>query len=129
MKLSTYATILAIIAIFYGLALLIMPGKFLENYGVIANDATVIMSRFFGSAMCCNAILFWLHRNVSAEEKSWSALLISSIFFNVINFIIALMAVTSSMVNSMGWSTVVLSALFALASAYYAFKKSPVKQK
>ena len=124
MKLSTYAILLAIVGFFYGIALLFMPASFLSNYGITANDSTVVMSRFFGSAMLGNAILFWLHRNVPATDKSWSALLGASVIFSVANFVIGLMAVTGGMVNSMGWSTVVISALFAIASGYYASKKA-----
>jgi hypothetical protein len=127
MKLSTYSIILTFIAVLYGLPLMFMPAKFLGHYGLVVNDPTIFMSRFFGSAMFCNGILFWLHRNVSAGDKSWSALLISSVIFNVINLVIGFRAVTGGFVNSTGWSTVVLSALFALASAYFAFKKYPAK--
>jgi hypothetical protein len=122
MKLSTYATILAIVALLYGIGLLFIPAKFTENYGVTLDVAGLLMTRLFGALMTSQAILFWLNRNIPASEKSWNGILLSSVFYNVATFVIALTAVLNNVVNSMGWSTVILSAIFALASSYFAFK-------
>ena len=123
MKLSTYATILAIIALIYGLGLLLAPAKFMEIYGVTFDSAGLLMTRLFGGLMTSQAILFALNRNIPAAEKSWNGILLSSVFFNAATFVISLTGVMNDVVNSKGWSTVVLSAIFTFASGYFAFKK------
>ena len=123
MKLSTYATITAIVALLYGVGLLFIPAKFTENYGVSMDAAGLLMTRLLGALMTSQAILFWVNRNIPASEKAWNGILLASVFYNVANVVISLTAVLNNVVNSMGWSTVILSAIFALASSYFAFSK------
>src|SRR5262249_53386154 len=119
MKLSTYATILAIVGLAYAIALLLFPVLFIEKYGITLDPGSTVITRLFGSAMLGYAIVFWINRNVPASEKSWSGILWSSVLFNVANCIIVLMAVTKGVGNSMNWSTVVVATVFAVSSLYF----------
>ena len=119
MKLSTYATISAIVALAYAIALLLFPVPFIGKYGVVLDPASTVITRFFGSAMFGFAILYWINRNIPSSDKSWSGLLWSGVFLNVVNGIITLMAITKGIGNSLGWSTVAVNAIFALASLYF----------
>ncbi len=124
MKLSTYAAISAVVAFLYGLALLLIPIKFTGHYGITLDSAGAIMARFDGASLCGWGIVFWLNRNISAAEKSWYGLLLSSLCFNIANAVIAAMSVTEGLGNSLGWSTVAVNLLFAFGSGYFAFRKS-----
>ena len=126
MKLSTYATISAIVAAAYAIAQLLFPAEFIGKYGITLDAASMVITRLFGSAMFGYAILYWINRNIPSSDKSWSGLLWSSVFFNVVNCVIALMAITKGIGNSMGWSTVAVSMIFALASLYFISTRSKV---
>ena len=101
MKLSTYATISAIVAFAYAIALLFFPVPFIEKYGVVLDPASTVITRYFGSAMLAFATLYWINRNLPASDKSWSGLLWSGVFLNVANAIITVMAITKGIGNSL----------------------------
>ena len=123
MKLSTYAIILALLALFYGIALLFFPVQFIQNYGITLDAPSVVIARLYGSAMCSFAILYWINRNIPESDKSWSGLLWSGVIFNVATFIVVLMAKMDGIGNSMSWSTVILSVILTLCSLYFIFRK------
>ena len=122
MKLSTYAIILALLALFYGIALLFFPVQFIQNYGITLDAPSVVIARLYGSAMCSFAILYWINRNIPESDKSWSGLLWSGVIFNVATFIVVLMAKMDGIGNSMSWSTVILSVILTLCSLYFIFR-------
>jgi di/tricarboxylate transporter len=123
MKLSTYAIIVAILALIYGIGMLFFPVQFAQNYGVTLDPVSTGIAREFGAAMLAFAIVYWINRNVPESERSWSGLLWSGVVYNVAIFVIALMAKRDDLVNSMNWSTIILSAILTLCSLYFLFKK------
>jgi hypothetical protein len=123
MKLSTYASILGIVGILYGLGLLCIPVKFTENYGVVLDAAGVSVARGWGIALCSLGLIYFLNRNIPAIDSSWKGLLASSILFNLAGVIMTIMNINSGLLNSMGWSTVAVNVIFGIGSAYFAFKK------
>ena len=123
MKLSTYAIILALLALFYGIALLFFPVQFIQNYGITLDAPSVVIARLYGSAMCSFAILYWVNRNIPESDKSWPGLLWSGVIFNVATFIVVLMAKMDGIGNSMSWSTVILSVILTLCSLYFIFRR------
>jgi len=123
MKLSTYAIILALLALFYGIALLFFPVQFSQNYGTTLDASTTALARLYGSAMGSFAILYWINRNIPESDKSWLGLLWSGVFFNVVNLIIAVKSMIDGVGNSMNWSTVILSVILTLCSLYFIFRR------
>ena len=123
MKLSTYAIILALLALFYGIALLFFPVQFIQNYGITLDAPSVVIARLYGSAMCSFAILYWVNHNIPESDKSWPGLLWSGVIFNVATFIVVLMAKMDGIGNSMSWSTIILSVILTLCSLYFIFRK------
>jgi hypothetical protein len=123
MKLSTYAIILAILALIYGIGLLFFPVQFGQTYGVTLDPTSTALTREYGAAMLAFAIIYWINRNAPETDKSWSALLWSSVFFNIAIFIVVLMAKMDGIGNSMNWSTIILTAVLTLCSLYFLFRK------
>ena len=123
MKLSIYAIILAILALIYGIALLFFPVQFGQNYGVTLDPISTVLARDFGAAMLAFAVVYWINRNAPESDKSWSALLWSSVVYNVAIFVVALMANKDGVGNSMNWSTIILAAVLAVCSLYFLFRK------
>jgi len=123
MKLSTYAIIVALLALFYGVALLFFPVQFSKNYGTTLDASTTALARLYGSALTSFAILYWMNRNIPESDNSWPGLLWSGVFFNVANVIIAVKVMIDGVGNSMNWSTIILNGILALLTLYFIFRR------
>jgi hypothetical protein len=123
MKLSTYAIILAVLSLIYGIALLFFPVQFIQNYGTTLDPASAVIARLFGSAMCSYAIVYLNNRNIPELDKSWSGLLWANIFFNAANFVVVLMAKMDGIGNSLSWTTIILNVVLILCTLYFIFRK------
>jgi hypothetical protein len=123
MKLSTFAIIVAILALIYGIGMLFFPVQFGHNYGVTLDPIATVITREFGAAMLGFAIVYWINRNAPESDRSWSALLWSSVFYNLAIIVVTLMATKDGLGNSMNWSSVILSSVLTLVSLYFIFRK------
>ena len=127
MKLSTYAIILVVLSLIYGIALLFFPVQFIQNYGTTLDPASTVIARLFGSAMCGYAIVYWKNRNLPESDRSWSGLLWSNVFFNAANCVVVLMAKLDGIGNSLSWSTIILNVILILSTLYFIFRKTEVR--
>jgi len=119
MKLSTYAIIVTILSIGFGLAFLFVPEKVADFYGGSLNASGIVVTRYYGSACLLIGLIYWSYSSVSPAAKSWPKLLLYSLFYNLLQLGITLASVLNKEGNSMGWSSVALFALLAIASLYY----------
>jgi hypothetical protein len=119
MKLSTYAIIVTILAIGFGLAFLLIPEKVADFYGGSLNASGIVATRYFGAANLFIGLIYWSYSGVSPSAKSWPKLLLYSLIYDILQLIVTLMAVLNKESNSTGWSSIALFALLAIASLYY----------
>jgi hypothetical protein len=119
MKLSTFAIIVTILAVGFGLAFLFIPVKLTEFYGVSLVGGGILMARYFGGANLFIGLIFWSYSGVSPSAKSWPKLLMYSFVYDFLQLIITLLAVLNKDLNSMGWVIVALFVLLAIGSLYY----------
>lgn len=119
MKLSAFAIIITILAFGFGVAFLLIPAKLADFYGVSVSTGGILMSRYFGAANLFIGLIYWSYSGVSPAAKSWPKLLLYSIFYEVVQLVITLMAVLNKESNSMAWTSVGLFALLAIGSLYY----------
>ena len=119
MKLSTYAIIITILAVGFGLAFVIIPVKLAAFYGIALGGGGVVMARYFGMSNLFIGMIFWSYSSVSPAAKSWPKLLLYSLVYDILQLGITLKAQLDGGTNSMGWTTVGLFALLAIGSAYY----------
>ncbi len=103
------------------LAFVMMPRALLAQYGATATDARVIlMSRFFGAALTSLGFLVWLARN-TVDSQARGAIVLAGLVGNIIGFFVALQGQMQGLVNALGWSTMMIYALFAIGFAYFQF--------
>lgn len=119
MKLSTYAIIITILAVGFGLAFVFIPVKVAAFYGLTLDTGGIITARYFGVSNLFIGMIFWSYSSVSPSAKSWPKLLLYSLIYDIMQLIVTLMAVLSNESNAMGWTTVVLFVLLAIGSVYY----------
>jgi hypothetical protein len=119
MKLSTFAIIITILAVGFGLAFVLIPVKLMAFYGISLDAAGIWMARYFGVSNLFIGMIFWSYSGVSPTAKSWPKLLMFAIIYDVLQLLVTLTALLDGVGNSMGWSTVGLFALLAIGSVYF----------
>ena len=119
MKLSTFAIIVALLAVIFGLSFIIIPVQVGTFYGLTSNTAGILVSRYWGATLIFTGMIYWSYSGVSPAAKSWPKLLVFSIIYYVMQFALTLSAVLNGVGNANIWSTVVLYVLLVIGSVYY----------
>ena len=121
MKLSTVMIANAVVALLFGLGDIFAPGPLLSFYGMTTDAAGILVSRLFGASLIGYALITWLARNVTGEAQQALTAALCGGF--AVGFVVSLIGQLSGVVNALGWSIVVLYALFALGYGYFRFMK------
>ena len=122
MKLGTLFTFNAIIAVLFGLALVLIPTPLMSWYGVTLNDGGLFSTRVLGAAYLAIAIISWLVRN-SPSSTELRAIVLALFVSNTISFIIAAIYKLQGVSNALGWTTVLIFLLMGLGFGYFNFVK------
>jgi hypothetical protein len=120
MKLSTFLSIVGVVAILFGVGFIAAPAEVLTQYGITADRYTVFMSRFFGAALINVGLIAWLARNI-VDSLGRRSIVLAGLIGDVVGFFVALQGQMSGGVNALGWSTVLIYALFAIGFACFQF--------
>jgi hypothetical protein len=123
MKLSTLMVINSIIAFLFGIAFVVIPWQVLSLYGVQPSPELNYMGQLFGGALLAFAVLTWSARNADASDAR-KAIVNAMFIGDSIGFIVALNGQLNNVVNTIGWSTVVIYLLLAVGFGYFNFSKS-----
>jgi len=122
MNLSLLFTVNAIVAAVFGLAFVIAPRQAASLYGVTADAQFRYLAQLFGAALVGFAVLTWVARNATASDAR-KAIVLALFISNAVGFVLALLGQMAGVVNTMGWSTVAIYLLLALAFGYFQFVK------
>jgi hypothetical protein len=123
MKLETFLTIAAIIAIAFGLGFVAAPALMLTQYGIVASPGTTIMARFFGAVLLNLGFVLFFARHV-IEPVTRTGIVRGSLIGAVLGLLVAIHGQRIGAVNALGWSSVAVYAFLVLGYAYFAFGKS-----
>lgn len=128
MKFSVFATILSLIAAIYGLAFILIPSRFMSQFGIQLDPAGVLLSKMYGAALGALAIIIWLVRSKSPADIACKAVLWATVFFNVVCMAVIVDSILGKLSNSLAWGNVCLEILITLAAIYLlAFKTKTAK--
>ncbi|MFQ5944080.1 MAG: hypothetical protein ACE5JF_11045 [Anaerolineales bacterium] len=122
MNLRNLMIINAVVATVFGFAFLLVPGDLISQYGVEANAAMRNLGQLLGAALISFAVLTWWARNAN-DSTARRAIVLALFIGNVAGFIVALIGQLNEVVNTLGWSTVVIYALLTLGYGYFQFFK------
>ena len=124
MKLRTFLTIVAVIALLYALGLILMPAFMATTYGFGTSASEILLGRFFGVEMLVVGLITWLAKDLTGA--SVRPIIIGSLIGDIVGAFVALMGTLTGVMNSVGWSAVAIYLLIALGFAYFQFK-APTK--
>ena len=129
MKLKTMLIIKALVCLCLGIPILLVPDFIYSIFAATLAAGGVFAAREYGASMMGNLMLTWFARNSQESESRW-AIVLALFVYDAIGFIVAMIAVLSGAVNSLGWLIVVLYLFLALGFGYFLLprrKPSPDK--
>ena len=122
MKLKTMLIIKAIVCLCLGIPILLVPNFIYSIFGATLAAGGVFAAREYGASMMGNLMLTWFARNSQESEARW-AIVLALFVYDAIGFIVALIAILSGTVNSLGWLIAVLYLFLALGFGYFLLPK------
>ncbi len=119
---KTLLTITLIVELLFGVGFIVMPATLLNTFGVTLSDVGVTLARFLGSALLGFVVLLWYGR--SAEEGGTQRAVMATMFtYFSISTIFAVLAQIQGVMNAMGWTTVGLHLVLAVAFGWFLFRR------
>jgi len=122
MKFRNVLLVNAVIALVYGIGLVLFTSTLLSIYGVTPGPAVNLASQLFGVELMHVGLICWFARNVS-DSPAQRAIIIASLIGQVIGLVVSVMGTLSGVFNAVGWSAVVIYLVLALGYAYLQFMK------
>jgi len=119
MKLRTFLMIVAVVALLYGLGLLLLPTFMATTYGFGTSASEILLARFFGVAMLTLGLINWLAKDLTGA--SIKPIILGSLIGDAVGAIVALMGTLSGVMNAVGWSAFGIYLVFTLGFAYFQF--------
>jgi hypothetical protein len=115
---SNFLKVTAVVAAIYGIVGVLFPNFLLTNYGVSSEAAVILMTRFFGVTLIGWGIANWL----ISDSTDWIALrgvLVAGVIADVVGVVVSVAGTRAGTMNRMGWSAVLIYAVFGLGSLYF----------
>ena len=122
MKLSLFLIIKAVISLFFGILLAVIPAQLMAIYGSTLDPSGVLMARLVGALLIGIGLLCWLSRSKTTD--SLQDILLSLFIADALGFIVVLMGQLSGLMGALGWIIVLIWLLLALGLGYFRFMKS-----
>src|ERR1700690_4159075 len=99
MKLSTFLSIVGVVAILFGIGFVAAPAEVLAQYGITADGYTVFMSRFFGAALINVGLIVWFARNI-VDSLARRSIVLASLIADIVGFLVALQGQMKGVANA-----------------------------
>jgi hypothetical protein len=110
----------AVVALVFGLAFVLAPAATMDLYGVQLTDAGMMIGQLFGAALLSFAVLTWSAKDIASSEARM-IILLALFVGDVVGFVASLLGQLDGLANALGWSTVAIYLILALAFGYYRF--------
>jgi hypothetical protein len=119
MKLNTFMTITALVALVFGLGFILAPQFTIGLYGNTLDEVGLFVGRYFGAALLGYAFLAWLNRNAASKGTLGG-------FFAamVLGLAVSLYDAFAGVHNGLVWLNVAIYFLLAVGFGYFTFMKS-----
>lgn len=125
MKQSTFLVISGGLGIIFGLGMIISPNQAMEMNGITLNEGGIMVARTLGALLFCLGVINVMVRQAEVSS-ALQAILYGNLAVHVLSLVLDIMAVTSGVVNTNGWGSVVLHVVLGGGFAYFLFGKAKV---
>lgn len=115
----------ALVAALFGLGFLFLPDRVLRLFGTETFVATVLVARFFGTAMLALGLVLWFAKDIT-DESVQKGIGIALIVGAVAGLIVTALGTFASnaVIRANGWLAMMIYILFGLGYAYLVFLNS-----
>jgi hypothetical protein len=113
-----------LVSIILAATFILAPGLTLSFYGISGGEPLSLIARYFGTTHLSFALLIWLALR-SNDARMLRFLVVSFFAGDLAGSVVLLIAQLGGVMNSMGWSMVGLSLVFAVGYGYGALKNLP----
>ena len=122
MNLKNMLVLKAIVCLVCGVLFLLFPGPLMAFFGVTLDSSGMFVARLYGASLIGNLFLTWFARNDTGSEALKAAVL-GLFVYDAIGFVVALVAVLSGVMNTLGWAVVALYLFLTLGFGYFQFNQ------
>lgn len=117
----------AIVALALGLVFLFVPVMALDYFGVDKYASSLLLARFFGSAMLALGLVLWFAKD-AVEGNVHKGIGVGLLVSAVIGLVVNVIGVTSGVIRANGWITIIVYVLFALLYGFLIFLQPRMKE-
>lgn len=117
----------ALLAFVFGVAFLVVPAQSLGFFQAEQYAATLLMGRFFGSAMIALGLVLWFVKDAN-DDGVQKMVAISLLISSVLGLVVNIMGIASGVIRTNGWISIIVYVLFALGYAFMLFLKPKMKE-
>ncbi len=118
----------AAVCLGFGIILLFFPGALLEFLGSSLGPGGTFVARAFGAVGLGTFMLTWSARNAQ-DPKTQRPILLHIFVDDAIGLIVTVLAVTSGVLNALGWGIAAVYLFLTLAPGYLLALKPPAVQR
>jgi hypothetical protein len=111
-----------VIALVYGISLVVVPATVLSLHGMTQGPSERLAGQFFGVALISLGLLTGFARNAEDSEAR-RAIVLAQFISSAIGVIVTVLGTLSGAMNALGWLGVVLYLLLTLGYGYFQFIK------
>jgi hypothetical protein len=111
-----------LIAVGYAVAFFLAAGPLLEVYGIMPNDESVFMARWFGVGLLANGLTTLLARD-AAESEAGRAIGLALVASYSVGVVLALWGTLTGQFNALGWIAVGLNLVLGLGFWSFRFRR------
>lgn len=125
---NTLFLIYLIVEAIFGIGFLFAPALLMSPMGVSLDETSTTMARMFGSLLIAIPVLVYLARKSSSTEFR-RGVIYCAFTYLLASTIVLLITQIKGLMNTMGWSIVILHLVFMLWFGYYLInqgKREPV---
>ncbi len=126
MKFKNLLIIKALVCLFFGALLMIIPDILLSIFGATLTAGGMFTAREYSSSLFGNMFLCWFAKN-SEESDARKAIIIALFSYDLIAFIMTVITVISGVLNLLGWLIVFVYLFFTLGFGYFMIAPNKIK--
>lgn len=124
MKLRTFLSITAVVAVIFGGMFLFLPNQSLEGFGMVVTDGAISLARAVGILLIGLGLINWMARGEKFTSPALQGILWANLLIQVVSIILDYIDITSGVVNAGGWAGEAVHVVFAAGFAYFLFKQT-----
>ena len=121
MKLKTVFLFSAVMALLFGVGLILTPSNVAEMYGLDVTPATTHTAQLLGAAFLSIGLISYTARNM--DVQSAKPITMSLFYGNTIGLIVEIKDKLGGVTNEMGWLSVAIYLILVIGFGYFAFIK------